>query len=210
MNVYSLNGYKFKYEHNAWWANIFFHYSTNGEYFNNSDPNRSPLFCKNENTYSYLGDISNKYRVNNKFEFLLEYPEYPGYNRWTQTINPLYSRGVAISQMGFEAVGSLSWSATVGFTALHQITSYEATFLKCAEVESSWHYAIGAYHFYNVTNTIPGPYIAAYDGKYVKSVLLWIRLPIHPLRFFVIQSRALIVLNMRLVTQICIGFFCIK
>ena len=54
------------------WLKIFHHYSGSGEYFNSES---EISFINSPNKYSILGMINNDYKIENKFEFLLEYPQ---------------------------------------------------------------------------------------------------------------------------------------
>ena len=96
----------------ARWARIFYHNNRNG----------SVLFtslaeCKNTQTadkYSRLGllDSGDTYKINGKYEFLLEYPiDAPGqYNRWKQTNAP---------QNEFVTETSAGTGTATGYEAVH-------------------------------------------------------------------------------------------
>ena len=66
---------------------IFFQNISNGIAF--TDENEAKL-CDLDNRFSILGKINDLFKLkNNKFEFILEYPEKKTYNRWQQSIFPL-------------------------------------------------------------------------------------------------------------------------
>ena len=75
-----------KYFHGAFWLKIFYHnMSTSVGFFNEEEA----LLCETSMKYSLLQDLDDTYKINGKFEFLLEYPELGEYNRWKQLNNPL-------------------------------------------------------------------------------------------------------------------------
>ena len=101
-----------------------------------------------------------------KYEFLLEYPEISGFNRWKQTSNPLKSKTVS----GFEYNPSeIAWSNL--FDGLAKYSS--SAFLAGCPNEGWWHFAIGAYSNFTAADTFPGPVLGSF---YVKEVRLWIRI----------------------------------
>ena len=166
MSVYKLDRYSFKYQYDCWWSIIFFHNSSTGSYFSKTDPLRNPLSCSTIDLYSYIGDLNDRYRVSGKFEFILEYLELKGYNRWTQTLNPLKAyEGMSDEEIGYSPVGTLSWPYR-SFSAMHQPkVATKNTCFMCISNEVNWHYAIGAYDFYSEESTFPGPFLN--ENQYV-------------------------------------------
>ena len=86
------NGGKFyKSINDVLWMLIYFYNSDSDDYFvGSSDALYSPCSSPsgyNCNKYSIIGSIDDNYRINDKFEFLLEYPSLAGFNQWLQTIN---------------------------------------------------------------------------------------------------------------------------
>ena len=77
----------------AKWLKIFYHNSKNCEYF--KDEEEAKYLVSDENRFSILKLIPyvNRYEKN-KYEFLLEYPEKGGFNRWKQTSNPIITTDV--------------------------------------------------------------------------------------------------------------------
>lgn len=75
----------FIYKLNSFWKLLYYHdFSTEGKWSNVQEANHSIKSDK----YSILDKLDSRYKINGKYEFLLEYPEVSGYNRWTQTSNP--------------------------------------------------------------------------------------------------------------------------
>ena len=72
-----------KNEFGAIWQLLFYHDTSTGKFFDDTTIN----FVNDEFRYSTIGGISQSYKVNGYFEYLLEYPDEPHYNRWKQRIN---------------------------------------------------------------------------------------------------------------------------
>ena len=69
------------------WLKVFFHNMTE---FDGFDSEEEVLSCNDVNKYSILNELNESLKQrNNKFEFLLEYPEKKIYNQWLQTNNPI-------------------------------------------------------------------------------------------------------------------------
>lgn len=161
----------------ARWARIFYHNNRNG----------SVLFtslaeCKNTQTtdkYSRLGilDSGNTYKINGKYEFLLQYPiDAPNqYNRWRQTNAPqneFITRSETGGQVtGYEAV-HIDWTANY-WGGLERnntsTTSYSPTWLDGSVGHGNWFYAIGSasVHARGIPSYASTPSV----------VELWIRIP---------------------------------
>ena len=76
----------FIYKLNEFWELIYYHdYSTAGVWKDEEEA----LYSKKADKYSILSLIDSRYKTNDEYEFLLEYPGYSGYNRWCQKLNPL-------------------------------------------------------------------------------------------------------------------------
>ena len=114
---------------------------------------------------AYLDNFKNK---NGEYEFLLEYPQISGYNRWIQKTNPLKTTKVSgkTTVSGYKAV-SISWTGSNWGGLAKSNTS--STLLDGSIANNNWFYAIGAKSSWN--GGIPGP------GKVNKgSVDLWVRI----------------------------------
>ena len=165
--VFSKSFYEIKELYNAKWLKIFFHNSSNQTYFHNK---QEALNSKSFQKFSILGEINNNFLNNNKFEFLLEYPEIIGYNRWTQVANPILQNDY--SELGYEGI-NISWSGEYwGGLALSSVTD---SFLDGSIFHSFWFYSIGCYSGWWSSNKFPGP--ATSSTRYAVSLCyLWIRI----------------------------------
>ena len=168
------NDNEVKMQYDAKWLKIFYHNSSSSLYF---DANSALYSISDSHRYSILKYIEyiNTFE-DDKFEFLLEYPEIENkYNRWKQTSNPIYSSVVE----GFETNdGDISFSYFGGL-----VRRGSNTFLHGTVIEKGWwNYAIGAYKCdSNNTGTFPGP--CGYTFSIVNQVYLWIRVKSFTLRF---------------------------
>ena len=69
------------------WLKVFFHNMTELDGF---DSEEEVLSCNEVNKYSILNELNESLKQrNNKFEFLLEYPEKKIYSQWLQTNSPI-------------------------------------------------------------------------------------------------------------------------
>ena len=76
----------YKEQYRAGWKLIYFHDILLGgsdSLFNVE----TALQIDTEDRYSIIGTITERYKTNGYYEYLLEYPERNGYNRWRQTID---------------------------------------------------------------------------------------------------------------------------
>ena len=155
--------------YNAKWLKIFYHNSTGGIYFSNiSHALKSDL----PQLYSILGEINDNFKINGYFEFLLEYPEYSGYNRWKQQINPKDNPEFPNQQaIGYQEV-SCSWKGQY-FGGLVRSSRFSWTLLDGSTGYDNWYYAIGIYAPPSIYcyPKFPGP-----EGSYVFEAYLWIRI----------------------------------
>lgn len=161
----------------ARWARIFYHNNKKGTVLFTSLAE-----CKNTQTadkYSRLGllDSGDTYKINGKYEFLLEYPidDPTHYNRWKQTNAPqneFITRSETGGQViGYEAV-HIDWTSNYwGGLERNNIstTSYSPTWLDGSCGHGNWFYAIGSASTHN--RGIPS-YSSTADVTE-----LWIRIP---------------------------------
>ena len=148
------------------WIKIFHHNSQNGDFFINSN---EVLFSNKTNKYSILGYINDSWKINNSFEFLLEYPQLIGYNRWKQSLHPKDNPEIGDNNkaIGYEAI-NITWKEQK-WGGLVKSNPGDQTFIdgSCGSIGHYW-YSIGLYVSFN--GGIPGPnYIV------VNEVILWIR-----------------------------------
>lgn len=87
----SFLGYKTSNFYGLNWVRIFHHNSRYGYFENIGNALFSP---KKSQKFSVLGSLCNDFKINDVFEFLLEYPEIDESLRWNQTVNPLEETNV--------------------------------------------------------------------------------------------------------------------
>ena len=169
-----VENFEVKEEYGAKWLKVFYHDASTNEYFNKTT--KDYLFSiENEHKYSvlkYLKNI-NKYE-RRKYEFLLEYPQYPGeYNRWKQSTNPATSYTVE----GFDNTSEGMHTSWPNYWSGLKKTSYTQTFIRgCSN--GWWFYSIGAFQCVETyKNTFPGPILDNNYGLHVTSAYLWVRVP---------------------------------
>lgn len=136
--------------------------------------------CDSENMYSILHMLNDKYKINGKFEFLLEYPELGGCNRWKQSLNPLFDTDDSAQAVGYEGI-NISWSVTQwGGLVRSSQKSFTVLDGSCGSV--NWHYAIGVYKGNSYSNTQCPPLGDCFPGpsSINRVVLLWVRINGNP------------------------------
>ena len=83
-NSYKIGKYEFKNFEERQWLKIFYHNCSKGDFFTSSHV----MNVNTENKFSILYLLNEKMKIDNKYEFLLEYPELKKYNHWRQTNSP--------------------------------------------------------------------------------------------------------------------------
>ena len=166
IKYYKKGRYDVMEAYNATWLKIFDHNSTGSRFFH---PSEVKYKTNDTNMYSILKLIPYICRYDEKYEFIIEYPEYHGYNRWSQTTNPLESN--SSSEIGFNPI-TLTWKSD-RFSGL-TLSNSQLTYLDASN-NIFWYYAIGAYHSYMNENSFPGP-CDGNQGIVVQKVLLYIRI----------------------------------
>ena len=86
MTLLSRDVVQVKKEFDIYWLKIFYHNSRNGEWFADKD-----IYGINtQNKFSILGLIRDEFKINDYYEFLLQYPSiHHEYNIWKQKVFPL-------------------------------------------------------------------------------------------------------------------------
>ena len=147
------------------WLLLFHHNSSTGDYFESYGEIE---FVNTTTKFSIFGFITSDFKIDGQYEFLLEYPELSGYNKWKQTEFPT-TVNESFSSNGYDpSTCDCTWSSFKGLS-LSNRTQY--TFL---DASSGWYYSIGAKRndpWKNITNTFPGPYV-----NYISHVFLWIHI----------------------------------
>jgi len=166
-------GYETKQQHGATWLKMFYHDSTGGVFFSSVN---EALQCSLPNKYSILSELDQRYALNGQYEFLLEYPELSGFNRWKQNNSPIIETEGQYGSMaqGYTPI-SVSWTVN-GWGGLVK-SKAKTTFIEGSTSSTSlaW-YGIG-YISKQYSPKMAGP------GKHVYKVCLWVRIndiPLNP------------------------------
>ena len=162
-NVYAssftYDGLEFKYAHDALWVKVFYHDCSTGEFFTSFE---ELLNTNSVYKYSILGKID-EFKTENTYEFLLEYPELNGYNRWTQTSNPT----TTVERVdGYNPI-SISWNTYWWHGLCASNPQY--SFIDGSVGHANWLYAIGSKQSWGTATQMPGP------EKPLSKVYLWQR-----------------------------------
>ena len=164
--------YEYKPFNGSLWVKVFYHNATFNATFNDAS---EALSSNEEDKYSIIGEIRNRHRINGKYEFLLNYPEYKDqYNQWKQTNAPHreYYCKDKIYAIGYDEV-HIDWRGeNWGGLQRSNPNSYYFSYIKGSFNTTHWYYSIGklpvASSFW-AEPKIPGPAAA------VKEVYLWMR-----------------------------------
>ena len=131
---FTYNDLEYKYEYNALWVKVFYQNSSTGEYFNQNDIQS----CNTKYKYSIMNKIE-EIKTGKTYEFMLEYPQIKGYNRWTQTSS---------STMTSEKVSNytpidITWSGN-NWKGICKSNNYN-TYLDGSVGNNDYWYSIGSY-----------------------------------------------------------------
>jgi len=164
--------YYTKNQYGCIWLKIFHHNSSGGGMFRDFS---HAINSDEPNLYSILHKVTDDYKISGKYEFLLEYPELSGYNRWKQSLHPLYEKDDTNPVKGYEAI-SISWDVQY-WGGLTKSSRSGNTLIDGSCGHTNWYYSIGAYKNHEWISSVcpstkdcfPGPA----DKK--KEVILWVR-----------------------------------
>ena len=176
------------------WAKIFYHNSQGYVFFTEEE---AKFNIGDSKKFSLLKDIDLFKGTLPYYEFLLEYPELPGYQHWIQKTNPLLLTDVD-DESYFKCI-NCSWETY--FRGLFYSTdSPPKTFLEGdTRHNADWRFAIGAYQA-KQGSKIPGPPTSLTDGNDVYEVRLWIRTQIHSSFLKVTLRNSLLIITI-IITQ---------
>lgn len=122
-----------------------------------------------EYNYSVISELTDEYKINNKFEFMIQYPEVAKDIIWKQSKNPKDEDVDDTSEKvsGFRSI----FGVPAGFTGLS--SSNYGCLYDGTSAKGSWMFCIGCTsRVYN--ETMPGPH------SFVGEVSFWVRFPIFP------------------------------
>ena len=131
--------------------------------------------------YSILSDLENEkyYKTNDKYEFLLHYPELndTNYNWWRQSLSPTIQRENSTQQdaddhyvLGYEKI-SIHYTNNY-WGGLCLTGNNYGSYINGNINDGGWHYAIGCYGTHE--KNIPGPF--ATKSNHVKLVALYVKI----------------------------------
>ena len=142
---------------------LFYHDTTISKFW---DYGQTTSF-ESESRYSILSSLDDTFKINEKFEFLLEYPKFP-HIKWRQTNNPL--KEVAGPDEKVEGFDPISVDSPL-FSGL--LNSTNCCLLDGMTHPGNWYYCIGLTCSEYSPNILPGPYEIKLD-----KVALWTKFPI--------------------------------
>ena len=168
-----------KYEYRTFsgslWLKVFFHNMSTLCGFTSEEEAK---LCNSENKYSILSELNSSLKQgNNKFEFLLEYPELGRMNIWQQTNSPLdeEEHGQEFVE-GYKDIYIGAPRSTWG--GLARTTGNDKTYTLIngspSVNYSDWYFAIGMYNgAYWSGNNLPS------NADATNIVYLWVKMPIN-------------------------------
>ena len=154
----TVNGYKVKNFLDLNWLLIFYHDSHGAQFFKEKEAH----YNIQKNKFSLFDKINDSFKIVNEsnihvYEFLLEYPEIDGFNRWQQVLFPSDPRTRSES-IGYNPL-NISWTDT-NFEGMALSSATSLTFIDGSPKDrNTWHFAIGSYHEFRQHDKFPGPCI---------------------------------------------------
>ena len=145
---------------------------------NNSDSdlffkdNNEALRCNKRNKFSILYKLDDSYKnEQNSFEFLLTYPQSPGYVHWTQKENPIHRH----DNLNYHIINN-TYSNTFPFEGLC-VSNTTYTFLEGQYSIDRWYFSIGQKRESSkIPKCLAGPNVWTIDEKNIVEVNLYIRI----------------------------------
>lgn len=89
-NERKIGRYTFSTFSNKHWIKLLFHNTTGKVEFENEEEALNYYNPNNKQLYSIIGKVNNGSKINNEFEFIIEYPNERKYYQWKQKNFPLY------------------------------------------------------------------------------------------------------------------------
>ena len=168
--------YEFGCLHGNLWLKIFYHSYKNGTLFSSPDEAKYVISVEK---YSIFANISEKFKVDQKYEFMIYYPEENIYFRWYQNDNPIDEKEEESKTQadGFEdksPTEGYQWGGLVLTTIKDQ--GKINSLLNGNPGSHFWYFAIGMYEDSLISWKEKG--IPSYRWEYsTKIVSVWLRLP---------------------------------
>lgn len=163
-NPSRISGYQVKIINNEMFVRVFYHSMGSGIFYKKDEI----LFVNKRNKFSVAGFINEQYKINNQYEFILEYCEINEYLHWKQTSNIFEN----ISNVNPTIIHS-NYSTFHGLA----LSSSGLTVIDGSPGEGNWFYAIGAKQA--ASGIIPGPFVVV-NGKteyeITRIVSLWMKI----------------------------------
>ena len=157
------------------WLLLFHHNSSTGDYFENYEEIE---YINTTTKFSIFGFITEDFKIDGQYEFLLEYPELSGYNKWKQTEFPT-TVNESYSSNGYDPLTcDCTWSS-YPFSGLSLSNDTQYTFLDASNSATRWYFSIGAKRnnpANNIANTFPGPKVLDNPSIVVSHVFLWLHI----------------------------------
>ena len=165
------------------WVKVFYHDSSQEDWFSDSEA----LSVNSKNKFSILGNINEKHKIGQYFEFMIEYEETGTRVIWKQkknikdTTTKDTSKTIGYVGNKFKYFGGLTRSDYSGDTVFDGVTTDIAKF---------WNFAIGAKQKYLKYNTFPGPTYDGVNSDLMTKVALYIKT-----RVFTYNFRKVFIIN---------------
>ena len=143
----------------------------NSNYFSSEE---ELLFNINENKFSIFGCLSDKFQINNRFIFLLEYPEHNCHYYFSQNTNPLNT--VTDQNIDMQSLDDETCKGSVSFIGLTRTNTNYPSFLDGSRTSSNqrWYFPIGQKGAWNGAHQMP-----AFDREQrtkITCVDLWVEI----------------------------------
>ena len=162
-----------KYFNGKPFLKIFYQFTnSSSDFFNENDDFE---LINERNKFSILKHIDDRFKYNDYFEFLLEYPSLEGFNNWKQKIFP--TKAEDPNSIGYlKENDSCTWEGKE-WGGLFKSSNFNASYLEGSVNTSLYWYTIGSKKSYMVENFFPGPCFLESEGIKVQNVLLHIYIP---------------------------------
>ena len=134
------------------------------------------LKSSKENKYSIIGELSDYFKINDKFEFVLWYPTFK--NHWRQSINPVYEKETNSDHdknaTGYEPLHIEStanyWGGLV-YCSLKHAKGSQGALLDGSTYHVNWYYSVAPFYSFG-NKTFPAA------PSHLSEAALWVRIPL--------------------------------